>query len=170
VWRNKESQTTAPGAGSARVGYSSSSKAATSNPDDATAQASSWLTPTLKVKGQISGNEDLLVDGRVDGPISVGEHRLTVGQNGHVTGGLAGREIIICGKVDGNQAVVGESIEIKKDASVIGNVTTRRIVIEDGAGFKGNIEIQEGDKQASPKAETSPRAESSTGRALSKSA
>jgi cytoskeletal protein CcmA (bactofilin family) len=122
------------------------------------------------VKGQISGNEDLLVDGRVDGPISVGEHRLTVGQNGHVTGGLAAREIIICGKVDGNQAVVGESIEIRKDASVIGNVTTRRIVIEDGAGFKGNIEIQEGDKQASPKAETSPRAESSARRAFSKSA
>jgi cytoskeletal protein CcmA (bactofilin family) len=122
------------------------------------------------VKGQISGNEDLVVDGKVEGSISVGEHRLTVGQNGHVTGGLVGREIIICGKVDGNQAVVGESIEIKKDASVIGNVTTRRIVIEDGAGFKGNIEIQESDKQASPKAETSPKAESSTGRALSKSA
>jgi len=152
------------------VGYSGSSKAATNSPDDATAQASSWLTPTLKVKGQISGNEDLLVDGKVEGSISVGEHRLTVGQNGHVTGGLAAREIIISGKVDGNQAVVGESIEIKKDASVVGNVTTRRIVIEDGAGFKGNIEIQESDKQASPKAETSPKAESSTGRALSKSA
>jgi cytoskeletal protein CcmA (bactofilin family) len=170
VWRNKESQTTAPGAGSARVGYSGSSKAATNSPDDATAQASSWLTPTLKVKGQISGNEDLVVDGKVEGSISVGEHRLTVGQNGHVTGGLAAREIIICGKVDGNQAVVSESIEIKKDASVIGNVTTRRIVIEDGAGFKGNIEIQESDKQASPNAETSPKVESSTGRALSKSA
>lgn len=172
MWRNKESQTTAPGAGSARVGYSSSSKAVTNGPDDAPAKASSWLTPTLKVKGQISGNEDLLVDGRVEGPISVGERRLTVGQNGHVTGGLAAREIIISGKVDGNQAVVGESIEIKKDASVIGNVRTRRIVIEDGAGFKGNIEIQEGGKEAqpSPKAETSPKAESSTGRALSKSA
>lgn len=170
MWRNKESQTTAPGAGSARVGYSSSSKAVTNGPDDATANASSWLTPTLRVKGQISGNEDLVVDGKVDGSISVGEHRLTVGQNGQVTGGLAAREIVICGKVDGNQAVVGESIEIKKDASVIGNVRTRRIVIEDGAGFKGNIEIQEGDKQSSPRAETSAKAEGSTGRALSKSA
>jgi cytoskeletal protein CcmA (bactofilin family) len=78
----------------------------------------------MRVKGQISGDGDLLVDGKVEGPISVGEHRLTVGQNGQVTGGLAAREIIICGKVDGNQTVVGESIEIKKDAVMIGSVTT----------------------------------------------
>jgi len=87
-----------------------------------------------------------------------------VGQSGHVTGGLAAREIIISGKVDGNQAVVGESIELKKDASMIGNVTTRRIVIEDGAGFKGNIEIQESGKQVGSKPD------SSAARAFSKSA
>jgi cytoskeletal protein CcmA (bactofilin family) len=167
VWRNKESQSTAPGAASGRAAENSSAAKAPTNsggPGGTTADAGSWLTPTMKVKGQISGNEDLLVDGKVEGPISVGEHRLTVGQNGHVTGGLAAREIIICGKVDGNQAVVGESIEIKKDASMIGTVTTRRIVIEDGAGFKGSIEIQESGQQASSKAE------SSTEQALSKSA
>ncbi len=167
MWRNKESQSTAPGAASGRAAENSSAAKAPTNsggPGGTTAHAGSWLTPTMKVKGQISGNEDLLVDGKVEGPISVGEHRLTVGQNGHVTGGLAAREIIICGKVDGNQAVVGESIEIKKDASMIGTVTTRRIVIEDGAGFKGNIEIQESGQQARSKAE------SSTEQAFSKSA
>jgi len=166
VWRNKESQSTAPGAASGRAENSGAAKAPSNSggPGGTTGHAGSWLTPTLKVKGQISGNEDLLVDGKVEGPISVGEHRLTVGQSGHVTGALAAREIIICGKVDGNQAVVGESVEIKKDASMIGNVTTRRIVIEDGAGFKGNIEIQESGKQAGSKAE------SSTERAFSKSA
>jgi cytoskeletal protein CcmA (bactofilin family) len=148
------------------VENSSAAKAPSNSggPGGTTAHEGSWLTPTIKVKGQISGNEDLLVDGKVEGPISVGEHRLTVGQNGHVTGGLAAREIIICGKVDGNQAVVGESIEIKKDASMIGTVTTRRIVIEDGAGFKGNIEIQESAQRAGSKAQ------SSTEQAFSKSA
>jgi cytoskeletal protein CcmA (bactofilin family) len=167
VWRNKESQSTAPGAASGRAAENSSAAKAPTNsggPGGTTAHAGSWLTPTMKVKGQISGNEDLLVDGKVEGPISVGEHRLTVGQNGHVTGGLAAREIIICGKVDGNQAVVGESIEIKKDASMIGTVTTRRIVIEDGAEFKGNIEIQESGQRANSKAG------SPTEQALSKSA
>lgn len=164
MWRNKESQSTEPGAGSARGGHSSSSRAGTNNSADASANASSWLTPTIRVKGQISGDEDLLVDGKVEGPISMGEHRLTVGQNGQVTGGLRAREIIIYGKVDGNQAVVGESIEVKKDASMIGNVTTRRIVIEDGAGFKGSIEIQENGKKAAA------NEDSSAARALSKSA
>jgi len=166
VWRNKELQSTAPGAASGHAAENSSAAKAPTNSGGpaGTAHAGSWLTPTMKVKGQISGNEDLLVDGKVEGPISVGEHRLTVGQNGHVTGGLAAREIIICGKVDGNQAVVGESIEIKKDASMIGTVTTRRIVIEDGAGFKGSIEIQESGQRANSKAGNS------TEQAFSKSA
>jgi cytoskeletal protein CcmA (bactofilin family) len=128
----------------------------------------------MRVKGAISGNEDLLVDGKVEGPVSVGEHRLTVGREGQVTGGLAAREIIIYGKVEGNQTVVSESIEIKKDASMIGNVTTRRIVIEDGGAFKGSIEIQENGKQAQPETKQpeakQAEAKSDAARALSKSA
>jgi cytoskeletal protein CcmA (bactofilin family) len=141
MWRNKDSQSTAPGASDApRVPVNSGS------PTSTTTHAS-WLSPTMTVKGEISGNEDLLIDGKVEGPISVGEHRLTVGHNGQVTGGLAAREIVIHGKVDGNHNVVSESIEIKKDASMIGDVITRRIVIEDGAGFKGSIEIEGSSKQ-----------------------
>lgn len=173
MWRNKESQSTAPGPASGRLEGNpspSTSPTNTGGPDGTTTHTGSWLTPTLKVKGQVSGMEDLLVDGKVEGPISVGEHRLIVGQTGHVTGGLAAREIIIYGKVDGDEAVVGESIEIKKDASMIGNVKTRRIVIEDGAGFKGSIEIQESGKETSLKAQASSKAENSTERVFSKSA
>jgi cytoskeletal protein CcmA (bactofilin family) len=54
------------------------------------------------IKGQVTGNEDLQVDGRVEGPISLGEHRLTVGRTGQVTAELAAREIVVYGKVDGN--------------------------------------------------------------------
>jgi len=149
MWRNKESQS-APSPASGRVVETLSApkvSAINVSPTGSVAQATSWLGPTLRVKGEISGNEDLLVDGKVEGPISVGEHRLTVGHKGQVTGGLAAREIIIYGKVDGNHNVVSESIEIKKDASMIGRVITRRIVIEDGAGFKGSIEIEESSKQ-----------------------
>lgn len=151
MWRNKESQPTAPDAPNApRVPTSAS-------PTGTTAHGS-WLTPTMKVKGQISGNEDLLVDGKVEGPISVGEHRLTVGHNGQISGGLAAREIIICGKVDGNHKVVSESVEIKKDALMVGDVITRRIVIEDGASFKGSIEIEGSSKQLDSKLDNSPLA------------
>lgn len=157
MWRNKESQSTSPSTPSGRAADNANSPKAPNKSGSVagtTAHEGSWLSPTMRVKGQISGNEDLLVDGKVEGPISVGEHRLTVGQNGQVTGGLAAREIIICGKVDGNQTVVGESIEIKKDALMIGNVTTRRIVIEDGARFKGSIDIQESGREAVTKAES----------------
>jgi cytoskeletal protein CcmA (bactofilin family) len=154
VWRNKESESAAPSAGSPRV--------PTNSPASETTHAS-WLSPSMKIKGQISGNEDLLVDGTVEGPISVGQHKLTVGHNGQVTSGLAAREIVVYGKVAGNQKVVSESIEIKKDASVIGNVTTRRVVIEDGAGFKGSIEIEQSSKQVDSK-------DNSPAQALSKSA
>ena len=149
MWRNKESQS-APSPASGRVVETLSApkvSAINVSPTGSVAQATSWLGPTLRVKGEISGNEDLLVDGKVEGPISVGEHRLTVGHNGQVTGGLAAREIVIYGKVDGNQNVASESVEIKKNASVIGNVTTRRIVIEESAGFKGSLKIVESSKQ-----------------------
>jgi len=155
VWRDKESQSNAPGTSSPKFLATSGSRTATH---------ASWVSPTMKVNGEISGNEDLLVDGQVEGSVSVGEHRLTVGQNGQVNGGLVAREIIVCGRVSGNQKVVSESIEIKKDASVIGNVTTRRIVIEDGAAFKGSIEIGETSKQ------DDSRLDNSTAQALSKSA
>jgi cytoskeletal protein CcmA (bactofilin family) len=158
MWRNKQSQTAAPSASSGRVVETSSAPkvlASSGGQTGTTALAASWLAPTTKVKGEISGNEDLLVDGKVEGPISVGQHRLTVGHNGQVTGGLAARELIIYGKVEGNFSVVSESIEIKKDASVIGDLTTRRIVIEDGASFKGSIEIEKSDKQVDSKLDDS---------------
>jgi cytoskeletal protein CcmA (bactofilin family) len=154
VWRNKQSQSTAPRASSERAMETSSGPKVPANsgsPTGSTAQATSWLSPSMKVKGEISANEEVLVDGKVEGPISVGEHRLTVGRNGQVTGGLVAREIIIHGRVEGSFRIVSESIEIKKDASVTGNVTTRRIVIEDGADFKGSIEIQGSDKQVDSK-------------------
>jgi cytoskeletal protein CcmA (bactofilin family) len=148
MWRNKESESTTPSTSSPKVPANSTGPTGTTAHD-------SWLSPTMRVRGEISGNEDLSVDGKVEGSISAGEHRLTVGHNGQVTGGLAAREIIIYGKVDGNHDVVSESIEIKKDASVIGNVKTRRIVIEDGAGFKGSIEIEESGSQVDSKLDKS---------------
>jgi cytoskeletal protein CcmA (bactofilin family) len=146
MWLNRQSQSTA----SSRHVAESSSAPKTANGGiriSTTAHVASWLSETMSVKGEISGNEDLLVDGKVEGPISLGQHQLTVGRTGHVTGGLTAREIIIHGKVDGGRSLESESIEISRDAVVVGDVTTRRILIEDGASFKGSIEIEDGSKQ-----------------------
>jgi cytoskeletal protein CcmA (bactofilin family) len=103
-------------------------------------RAPAWLGPGLKIKGQISGTEDLQVDCKVDGPISLGDHRLTIGQNAHVTGEIAASEVIVFGEVNGN-LLASSRIEIKKHGSVVGDLKTSRIVIEDGAYFKGAIEV-----------------------------
>src|SRR5713226_6798856 len=111
-----------------------------SRPASATVRAAAWLGPSLRVKGEISGNEDLHVEGKVEGPISLGGHRLTVGRSAEVTAEIIAREVVVFGKVDGDLRA-RDRIEIKKDGSVVGDLSTARVMIEDGAYFKGTIEI-----------------------------
>jgi cytoskeletal protein CcmA (bactofilin family) len=98
------------------------------------------LGPSLHVKGEISGNEDLHVDGSVEGQIALEDRKLTVGASAKVSADISAREIVIYGNVKGNLRA-RDRIEIKKDGSVVGDLTTARIMIEDGAYFKGSIEI-----------------------------
>ena len=96
--------------------------------------------PSLHIKGEITGNEDLELHGTVEGTVNLEERKLTVGPTAKVSADLAAREIIIYGSVKGNLRA-RDRIEIKKDGSVIGDLSTARIMIEDGAYFKGSIEI-----------------------------
>ena len=111
----------------------------TALPDRATAR----LGASLHVKGEISGNEDLHIDGSVEGLVQLEDRRLTVGASAKVTADVVAREVVVFGNVKGNLRAK-DRIEIKKDGSVIGDLTTARIMIEDGAYFKGSIEIDRG--------------------------
>ncbi len=102
--------------------------------------AGARLGNSLHVKGEISGNEDLLIDGTVEGLITLDERKLTVGASAKVTADIIAREVVVYGTVKGNLRAK-DRIEIKKDGSVNGDLTTARIMIEDGAYFKGSIEI-----------------------------
>jgi len=124
--------------------------------DSATAR----LGSSLHLKGEISGNEDLHIDGTVEGAVQLGEGKLTVGPTANVTADIIAREVVVCGKVKGNVHAKGK-IEIKKDGSVIGDLTTAQIIIEDGAYFKGSIETEkstekEGDKNALSRTASAP--------------
>jgi cytoskeletal protein CcmA (bactofilin family) len=116
-----------------------------------TARNVACLGESIEVKGKISGEEDLQVDGKVEGPIALQGQRLTVGRTGHLNSEVIAREVVVYGKVHGNLRA-SDRVEIKKDGSVTGDVITARISIEDGAFFKGRIEIERG-KQASSKEE-----------------
>src|SRR5580658_4918016 len=112
-----------------------------------------YLGPDLKIKGQIIGDEDLKVDGKMEGPISLGNHRLTAGPKACILGEIVSREIVIYGEVKGNLRAQ-DRIEIKKDASVIGELTTARIMIETGAYFRGAIGIERSTAKADADADT----------------
>ena len=102
---------------------------------------SAALGKNVTVKGQIFAREDLTIDGEVEGTVECQEHRLTIGPNARVQAGLKAREIIIHGSIQGNVDAT-DKIDIKKEAKLVGDIKTSRIVIEDGAYFKGSIDIQ----------------------------
>jgi cytoskeletal protein CcmA (bactofilin family) len=115
-------------------------------------RASARLGSSLHVKGEISGSEDLTIDGSVEGLIQLDERKLTVGPTAKVTADIIAREVVVYGNVKGNLRAK-DRIEIKKDGSVNGDLTTSRIMIEDGAYFKGSIEIDKSaDKDHGPSA------------------
>ncbi len=103
-------------------------------------RAPSYLGPELKIRGQINGDEDFKVDGKIEGPISLGNHRLTLGPGAQILGDIHSREIVVFGDVKGN-LMAQDRVDVRRDASVTGDLATSRITIEDGAHVKGAIEI-----------------------------
>ena len=95
---------------------------------------------SVKVVGQIFSKEDLYVDGDVEGTVEAPDHKLTIGPNGRLHATVKGREVVVLGTVTGNVEAL-DKIEIRKDAKLVGDIRTARIIIEDGAYFKGSIDI-----------------------------
>ena len=110
---------------------------------------SATIGKAVKIAGQIYSREDLYVDGDVEGTIELMEHKLTVGPNGKVHAGVKAREVVALGAIQGN-VEASERIEIRKDAKLVGDIKTARIVIEDGAYFKGSIDIVKAEPKVLP--------------------
>lgn len=98
------------------------------------------------IHGELTGNEDLYLDGEIEGTIDLRDHKLVIGPNGKIKATISARDVSLHGRVEGNISA-GERIELKKGCTLVGDVSTQRIVIEDGAYFKGSIDIKEGREQ-----------------------
>lgn len=98
---------------------------------------------SLVIKGEVTGSESLYIDGRVEGSINLAGNRVTVGRNGVVSANINAREIVVLGKVRGN-LTASDRVDIRSDGSLTGDVVAARISIEDGAFFKGGIDIRKG--------------------------
>ena len=112
---------------------------------------STVLGPSIVLHGELTANEDLLVDGQFDGSIKVNGHCLTVGAGGQVKAEIHARQVIVHGKVTGNVSAK-EKVEIRNTGHVLGDLTTAGISIEDGAYFKGSIEILREESPATARA------------------
>ncbi len=95
----------------------------------------------VKINGQIFTKEDLYVDGDVEGTIESQDNKVTIGPNGRVQASIRAREVVILGQVQGN-VEAADKVDIRKDAKLVGDIVSARISIEDGALFKGSIDIR----------------------------
>jgi cytoskeletal protein CcmA (bactofilin family) len=113
------------------------------------------ISKGLFIKGEISGSESLYIDGKVEGSILLNGNRVTVGRNGHVAASITAREVVVLGKVRGN-VTASDRVDIRAEGALTGDVAAARISIEDGAFFKGGIDIRKPD--AKQQAANSPAA------------
>jgi cytoskeletal protein CcmA (bactofilin family) len=106
---------------------------------------------SLVIKGEVSGAEALYIDGRIEGKITLTDHRVTIGRNGTVQADITAREVVVMGKVTGNIECT-DRVDIRSEGVVNGNVSTIRISVEDGAVLKGGIQVKsaENNRQNQP--------------------
>lgn len=115
----------------------------------ATPQEQATLGKSLVIKGEVTGSESLYIDGRVEGSINLPGNRVTVGRNGVVSANINAREIVILGKVRGNMTA-SDRFDIRSEGSLTGDIVAQRVSIEEGAFFKGGIDIRKPGQAGQP--------------------
>ncbi len=120
-------------------------------------QEQATLGKSLVIKGEVTGSESLYIDGRVEGSINLPGNRVTVGRNGVVSANISAREIVVLGKVRGNMSA-SDRVDIRGEGSLTGDVVAQRISIEDGAYFKGGIDIRKPGQKVNGEAKDSTSA------------
>ena len=104
-------------------------------------QESASIGKSIVINGELSGSENLTIEGRVDGKIELRDHVLTIGANGRITAEVAAKLIIVLGHVTGN-LVATEKVDIRENGSVEGDIVAPRVAIADGSHFRGSIDMQ----------------------------
>jgi cytoskeletal protein CcmA (bactofilin family) len=104
----------------------------------------SRIGKTIVIRGEVKGNEDLVVDGRVEGTVSLSESRLTIGPSANVAADLSAKDILVLGKVQGNLLASGR-VELRAGCVVEGDICALRLAVEDNAAFCGKVDLPKTD-------------------------
>ena len=106
------------------------------------------IGPSITIKGEVTGDEDLLIEGRIDGSVELEDHAVTVGADGRVSAHITGRVVTVEGEVEGD-LIADEQIILRGSARVEGDIKAPRVVLEDGARFRGLVDMGSGAKKTS---------------------
>ena len=109
---------------------------------------------SVQIKGELTGKEDLTIEGKVEGKITLNDHALTVGANGRIHGEVRAKSVVVVGEVDGN-ILADDKVEVAATGSMKGDIVAPRVILADGARFKGTIDMDGQAKKASPQVATS---------------
>jgi cytoskeletal protein CcmA (bactofilin family) len=104
-------------------------------------RATATIGPSIFIKGDLSGDEDLVIEGRVEGKIDLKQHNVTIGKNGRVHADVFGNTVVVEGEVDGNLFALQQAI-LRQSGAVRGNITAPRVMLEDGSRFRGSIDME----------------------------
>jgi cytoskeletal protein CcmA (bactofilin family) len=114
------------------------------HPMSTAASGLAQIGKSVVIKGELSGSEDLYLDGQVEGSIALKGNSLTVGPNGQVKASVDAKAIVVQGKLEGN-IQASDRVDLRKSATVTGDITAQRISIEEGAFLKGKVDIHRTD-------------------------
>jgi cytoskeletal protein CcmA (bactofilin family) len=118
------------------------------------------IGPSIFIKGDLTGDEDLVIEGRVEGKVDLKQNNVTVGKNGRVKADVYGRVVTIEGEVDGN-VFAHEQAFLRQSGAIRGNISAPRVVLEDGSRFKGSIDMEAKDSGRSHASGTHGQAQGS---------
>src|SRR6185312_5899823 len=136
---------------------------------EADSRNTATIGKAVKVIGQIFTKEDLNVDGDIEGTIESADNKVTIGTTGRVQASVKAREVVIFGQVQGN-VEAADKVDIRREAKLVGDITTARISIEDGALFKGSIDIRKPEPKTTATSTVQPAAAASSSSASAASA
>jgi len=148
--RNKDKQSQQPTQASEKEDSEQRPVSTPINKELNTSRRLAMIGSTIKIKGEVTGDEDLEIDGSVEGTIDLAANQVTVGETGKVKADIKGKIVIVNGQVTGD-ITGGEKVIISKSGNIRGNIVTPRMTLEDGAVFKGSIDMDPGDTSGQQK-------------------
>lgn len=157
AWNKRDDQPNTPEPAPAAPRPMTSAPAASFTPAPEAPRSSTGratIGPSIIIKGDLSGDEDLIIEGRVEGKVDLKQHNVTIGSNGRVKADIIGKVVTIEGEVDGNVYAQEQAI-LRKAGAIRGNISAPRVMLEDGSRFKGSIDMEarepNSDRQEGPR-------------------